>query len=264
MRQLLVGGLCALGFLLSACPASEGQAEGPPPLRVAMDPNIGSPFVYRIGQEANAPYRGFEVDILEYLARQLQRELVIEAAQWEELAELVSKKKVQIALNAIEKPLNHAAIPENLAYSEHYYTGFQKLAVHSSDNFTYNLSDLKGKAVGVVKGSVGELMLQTLNHSKEAEIQIKSFATPEEAFNQLATQKVHATLTERAIASWLSWKKDSVKLTGEAIGAEVPYVALVHVEDSQLLTEINRIFKQAREDEAFQAIFDKWHVSIRQ
>ncbi|MBF2054519.1 MAG: amino acid ABC transporter substrate-binding protein [Candidatus Sericytochromatia bacterium] len=263
MKVWLSSGLCALLLMLSACPAAQNTAEGPAPLKVAMDPSLGSPFVYRIGEGPDAPLKGFEVDILNYLAQQLERPLAIEATQWERLGERVQKKEVDLALNAIEKPLSNT-LPENIAYSEHYYTGFQKLAVHQSDNFTYNLSDLKGKAVGVVKDSVGELMLQELNKSKEAGIQIKSFDTPEAAFASLAAKEISATLTERAVASWLSWKKDTIKLTGEPIGAEVPYVALLHSDSSELLAEINRILKQARDDADFQAIFDKWHVSIKQ
>lgn len=263
MRALLSSGLCALLLMLSACPAAQNTAEGPAPLKVAMDPSLGSPFVYRIGETADASWKGFEVDILHYLAQQLERPLAIEATQWERLAERVQKKEVDLALNAIEKPLS-STLPEQLAYSEHYYTSFQKLAVHTSDNYTYNLSDLKGKAVGVVKDSVGELMLQELNKSKEAGIQIKGFDTPEAAFASLSAKEISATLTERAVASWLSWKKDTVKLTGEPIGAEVPYVALLHSDSSQLLSDINRILKQARNEPDFQAIFDKWHVSIKQ
>jgi len=254
-------GLAAGIALLSACPDKPPSEQPSPELKVAMDPKIGVPFVRQIGEDQ---YGGFEVDILKYLADKLKRELKIQATDWETLPEQVRKKRVDLALNAIEKPLAAEDTPSDLAYTEHYYTAFQKLAVHESDDFTYNLSDLKSKKVGVVEGSVGALLLQELNQLKDVGIQIEIFATPEAAFNSLENKEITATLTERSVASWLSWQRNKVKLTGEPIGPEVPYVGLVHADNPLLLNAINKILKAGREDPEFQAIFDKWHVSIRQ
>jgi arginine/lysine/histidine transporter system substrate-binding protein len=253
LRAYLLG----VVFMLSACaprPSDDANA-----LVVAMDPAIGSPFVY---QAATEQYGGFEVDLCKYLAEKLKRPLKIQSGQWSELPELVRRKKVDLVLNAIEKPVTGHA-PKALSFTEPYYTAYQKLAVHNDDNYTYNLSDLKAKKVGVVLNSIGALLLAELNRLKKSEITIVTYTTPDELFAALASKEVTATLTERAVASWYAWKNKQIKLTGDAITTPLPYVALVRTENTELLKAVNAVLKTAGQDPAFQAIFDKWHVSIK-
>ena len=247
-----------LGVLLSLS-ACAPKTDTPQALVVAMDPAIGSPFIYQASPEQ---YGGFEVDLGKYLAEKLERPLKIQPGHWGDLPEMVRRKKVDLALNAIEKPVNGEA-PKNLSFTASYYTAYQKLAVHNNDNYTYNLSDLKAKKVGVVVNSIGALLLQELNRLKKSEISIRTYNTPDELFAALAKKEVTATLTERAVASWYAWKNKQIKLTGDAITTPMPYVALVRTENAELLSAVNTIFKEAGKDPAFQAIFDKWHVSIK-
>lgn len=224
-----------------------------------MDSRVGIPLVYKI---AEGQFGGFEVEIGHYLGQKLHRKVQIVDVDWDKLEETVRKKKADLALNAIEKPLDNA-IPAGLAYTAHYYTAFQQLAVHAEDKFTYNLSDLKGKKVGVVTDSVGALLLQELNRLKHAEIQIVTYDTPAAVFKALVGKEVMATLTERAFASWYSWKDKEVRLTGEPITSEIPYVGMVRADNSELLEHINAILLDVGKDPDFRAIFDKWHVGIK-
>ncbi|HEY9839851.1 MAG TPA: ABC transporter substrate-binding protein [Candidatus Obscuribacterales bacterium] len=256
-RPGLLIGLLLLMACLCGCPPP--KSEGPIPLKVAMDPRIGEPFVY---QPTKDTFGGFEVDICRYLAARLQRPLQIVPVAWAQLPETVRKKKADLALNAIEKP-PAGQIPPELAVTRHYYTAYQQLAVRKKDKFTYNLSDLKGKKVGVVDGSVAQLLLQELNKLKQAKITIVPFPTPEAAFGALAAAQVQGTLTERAVASWFSWKNGKTRLTGEPITQEIPYVGLVRADDPQLQQAIDGALTKVIKDPAFKKIFDKWHVSIK-
>lgn len=240
---------------LSGCPAQEPQ--GPAPLRVAMDPRIGLPFI----QQANKDqYGGFEVEVCQYLADKLKRPLQIIPARWNDLPELVRKGKAELALNAIEKPAHPIA---GLNSTEHYYTAYQQLAVRKQDKFTYGLGDLKNKRVGVVEGSVAQLFLEELNRLKKAGVQIRAYATPELAFEGLAKGNLNAALTERAFAGWFSWKGAKIRLTGEPISGETPYVGLLRADQTELKHRLDQALKQAFKDPAFRRIFDKWHVSIK-
>lgn len=251
---------CAiLGVLLMLLACAPRTGDTTKALVVAMDPAIGSPFVY---QAATEQYGGFEVDLCKYVAEKLGRPLKIQPAQWSTLPDMVRRKKVDLALNAIEKPVTGDA-PKELSFTEPYYTAYQKLAVHNEDNYTYNLSDLKTKKVGVVLNSIGALLLQELNRLKKADISIVTYTTPDALFAALASKEVTATLTERAVASWYAWKSKQIKLTGDAITTPLPYVALVRTENAELREAVDAILKTAGQDPDFQAIFDKWHVSIK-
>ncbi len=253
----LLGGLICLTLI--ACPASNDVV---PPLTVAMDPHIGAPFVSAVVEQKDQ-YEGFEVEIAQYLADKLGRPLKIVEARWSKLPEWVQKKRADLALNAIERPLGNQNAPEALSFTSHYYTAFQQLAVAQKDDFSYNLSDFSGKKVGVVESTVGALLLEELNHLKQAKIEIVSFPDPATAFKALAAAEVNATLTERAFASWYASQDKKVKLTGESITTELPYVGLVRQDDQQLLGQINQILEAGRKDPQFLGIFEKWHVSIK-
>ncbi len=224
-----------------------------------MDPEIGAPYVY---SPKEGQYGGFEVEIAEYLAQKLKRQLKITPQPWKNLATSVQKKQVDIAISAIEKPAKGQE-PKDLIATEHYYTAYQQLAVPKKDKFTYNLSDLKGKNVAVVENSVAQLLLQELNKLKQAKIQVLRYSSPQDVFKALSTGKAKAALTERAFAGWFVWREKSLRLTGEPITHETPYVGLMHAEQSQLKQEIDQILKQGLKDPVFKKIFDKWHVSIR-
>jgi ABC-type amino acid transport substrate-binding protein len=229
-----------------------------------MDPHLGRPFVYRVGNTET--WGGFEVEIVRYLAEKLGRKIELVSVSWDDLPAAVVSGKIDLALNAIEKPQSHqipeSSLPEQVLFTEHYYTAFQQLVVRKKDSFTYNLSDLKGKKVGVIRDSVSQVLLDDLNRLKQAGLKVIAYEQPERLFQDLAAAKLHAVLSERALAGWFIFKIPDLRLTGEPITTETPYVGLVHRENQPLLEGLNKILREARKDAAFMQIFLRWHVSI--
>lgn len=269
MKRWLYWALPLLLLLLGGCPQNRDSESQERILTVGMDPHIGRPFIYPIesgiaGQNAPKRYGGFEVEIVEYLARKLNKKLEIREVSWEKLLQEVSRQKIDLALNAIEKPqLNTPQLPPHLAFTEHYYTAFQQLVVRKKDTFTYNISDLRGKKVGVLRDSVSQVLLDDLNRLKNAGLQVVPYDDPEPLFADLALSRLSGILSERALAGWYIWKEPGLRLTGEAITPETPYVGVVHSQNQELLQQINQILQNGRKDPAFMQIFSKWHVSIR-
>lgn len=256
-RLVLTG---SLSIWLAGCKPQPAEApKAPPALRVAMDPRLGEPFVY---QPSPKTFGGFEVEIARYLATKLKRPLEVVVTPWNQLPESIVRQQADLAVSAIEQPAP-GLMPKGLAATRQYYTAYQQLAVAKKDKYTYNLSDLKGKKVGVVDGSVAQLLLQELNKLKQAKIAIVPFASPEAAFAALAAGQLRATLTERAIAGWFSFKSGKTRLTGVPITKPTPYVGFVRAEDAALKKSVDDLLTQAVKDPAFKKIFDKWHVSIR-
>lgn len=262
MKRLLLfvlwGTLCLIQW------GCQETTPAQPQLKVGMDPAIGFPFIYRL--EENNKWGGFEYEIADYISRETAHELNIVEVRWEKLLESVAKGEIDLALNAIEKPASpeNMELPENIAFTEHYYTAYQKLTVPTSDTFTYGLSDLKGKKVGVIDSSVSQVLLETLNQLKNTNIEVVTFPKPEPLFEALKTKKLNATLTERALASWFSWKSEVIKLTGDPITSAIPYVGVVRKDNKALLSKVNKVLNDAKKDPDFQNIFNKWHVSIKQ
>ena len=224
-------------------------------LVVAADVNTGFPFVHK-NKELDA-YGGFEYDVAEYLANQLQVKLEIVPTPWDQLLQSFKDNKIDIVLNGIEKPEDGSS--QDILYSKPYYISHQQIIVPKKDSFTYNLSDLDKKKVGVIQSSVASAMLDELNRLKGTKISVQNYQMPQPMFEDLNKGDIDALLTERAIASWFGWQKGSLKLVGDKILQHSYVVAIRHL-DTKLFKKINTIFEKAPEDEVFKAIEKKWHL----
>lgn len=188
MKRWLAALFCSASLV--ACQTGSSSAS----LRVGMDTHLGLPFIAPLENET--VYTGFEYDLAEYLATKLGRSLEIVDTPWERLLERLSAGKADLVLSSMEKPSQRQE--QTFLYSTHYYTTYQKLSVRSDDNFTYNLSDLKGEKVGVIEGSVSELLIEDLNKMKNAAIQLQPFLEPQGMFEALAAGELIPLVSSKA------------------------------------------------------------------
>lgn len=260
-----LGGLFLLVLFLGGCKPENVQPTDSPTLpiatvlKVGMDPHLGLPFIQKITRAQQVSYGGFEVDVIQFLAQKLKRQIQIVEVPWDKLLEAVQTGQVDMALNALEKPIKANIYPD-VRYSSHYYSSFQQLVILKQDNFTYNLSDLKGKSIGVVKNSTAEALLKELNPLKKANMDIRRFPDPSTLFSALVQRKIKAVLADRAVAQWYKWKYPVLKLTGDRI-LESPFVIAIHQNQSELLKQINQQLKENARKPDFISIFVRWHLS---
>lgn len=259
-KSLLIGFIGLFGLI--GCNQEESKLdalkkiESTRKLRVAVDANTGFPFVH-FNRDIEA-YGGFEYDVAEYIAQKFNAKLEILPTSWEELLPVLKEGKADIVLNGIEEPEKHDK-KSNFLFSKPYYVSHQQIMVPKSDNFTYNLSDLDKKKVGVIQSSAASAMLDELNRLKGTKISLIHYPKPEPMFSALGEGDIDALLTERAIGSWFSWQNEKVKNTGEKI-LEHSYVVAMRETDTRLFRRLNYILEQAPEDKAFKAIEKKWHL----
>lgn len=260
-----LGCMLLLVLFLGGCkPEDVHPTDSPTPpsttvLKVGMDPHLGLPFIQKTMRGQQVSYGGFEVDVIQFLAHKLKRQIQIVEVPWDKLLEAVQTGQVELALNALEKPINANVYPD-VRYSSHYYSSFQQLVILKQDNFTYNLSDLKSKAIGVVKNSTAEALLKELNPLKKANMDIRRFPDPSALFAALVQRKVKAALADRAVAQWYKWKYPVLKLTGDRI-LESPFIIAIHQSQSELLKQINQQLQQNARKPDFISIFVRWHLS---
>lgn len=154
MKRRITITLCLL--LLAALLASCAKKEETTTWIIAADRDL-SPFVYE-DESGNAA--GMDVDILNAIAVDQGFRFEIRLSDWDTATGIFSSHQAHVLMGSV------AASPERADsgwfFSQSYYAGItQSMAMEPSSD-TNTLSDLAGKAVAVVSGTLGAAYAQQL------------------------------------------------------------------------------------------------------
>src|SRR4029078_3447457 len=142
--------LLALLVWPAAAPAAD-----PPPLRWGTDPTGGAPYVFKNDQ---GKFVGFEVELAEYLAKELGRTSKMATGDWDKLPELLGKPAGDA--DAIDIVLNGYELREDLEKkypsTVPYYVYKLALVINKDDEDAIRgWGDLTRETAKGVKRSVG-------------------------------------------------------------------------------------------------------------
>lgn len=122
---------------------------------VALSPEF-APFEYQTLENGKNTIVGSDVDLAKEIAKDLGVELELSPMSFENVLASLQSEKADLAISGISKTAERSKVYD---FSEPYYTAVNKLIVKKSDLDKYtSLDTLKGKSVGVQKGSVQETM----------------------------------------------------------------------------------------------------------
>ena len=113
--------------------------------------NIGNvPWEF---QDAHGDFVGFEIDLVNEVAKRVGRAVKIENIPFNGLFSAVQSGRIQIAISSITITPKRLA---SLAFAQPYYDGDQSLSVLKTTHID-RLEDLAGKVVGVDTASTGDI-----------------------------------------------------------------------------------------------------------
>ena len=113
--------------------------------------NIGNvPWEF---QNAQGQYVGFEIDLVNAVAKRVGRSVAIENIPFNGLFPAVQSNRIQIAISSITVTPRRLA---TLGFAQPYYDADQSLSVARSSKIM-SLEDLSGKIVGVDTASTGDI-----------------------------------------------------------------------------------------------------------
>jgi len=223
-------------------------------LRVATDSTTGLPFV----NKKNGKFVGFEIEIANYVASQLGCKVQVISTDWDKLLTGLEKKKYDIAINAIERPVDNKN--ENAGFSRPYFVNSQHIVVQKSNIKIKRLQDLENKKVGVINDSEAKILISELNKSNKAKINLVMYTNIKDLFSSLKKNLVDAVLIDTPIASWLCATDEfSCKIIGNSF---LPrnYVIAINKENRALLNGIDAILKNAKETGEIEKILKNWNL----
>ncbi len=212
------------------------------------DAEGGAPYVF---PDPNDPSRliGFEVD----LARAIAREMGVESRQvqnaWDSLIPALERGDFDVALNGLEIT---AEKKQSVLFSLPYYIYEEQLAVRKGDDRIRGISDLSGKRVGTLSGSVAQNILQRIPN-----VDIQVYTGQAEPYEDLVIGRIDAVLMDSPIAAYYAKPNPALKYAGPTTG-EGEYGIALRKADGELKAAVDGILEKLHRTGELRKIYEKW------
>lgn len=219
-------------------------------LRWGADAEGGAPYVYPDPQK---PERliGFEYELAEALAARLGVKAGMVQNQWDQLIPALQRGNFDLILNGLE------LTPENqqrIAMSRPYFVYAQQIVTRQGTSGLTNITDLKGKPVGVLSSSVAQRLLE-----KEGGVDLKIHPGNVESFRDLKAQRIEAVLLDLPIALHYAKPDASLQFSGPPF-APGYYAIGVRKADTELLAALNQAIAGLIQDHTLERICGRYGV----
>ena len=186
---------------------------------------------------------GIDIDIARQVAEDLGVQLEVKDMDFDGLLVDLQSDKVDMVFSGMTPT---AERKENVDFSDMYYTVKQTFIVRSGDEAAVkSVDDLKGKKIGVQKGSVQEKLAQGLFDAAN----IKSLSKVTDLVLDLKNNKVDAILLETPIAEFNAKKNEGIALTSVVLDdPDGGYAIAMKKGQSDLQAEVNKTIKKLQDE----------------
>lgn len=238
-------------MLLALCLcATVANAQTPAPLRWAGDAEGGAPYLLPNPKNPREII-GFEIDLMEALARKLGRKSVFVQNQWDGLVPGLQRGNYDLVVNGLEITDDRK---QQVNFSLPYYVCGEQLSVRADETAVQSLADLRGKVVGTLKASLAQRILE-----REGGIEIRSYENQNNPYDDLAIGRLRAVLMDWPIAIYYSKPNPKLKFVGETIG-RMEYGIALRKNETELLRQVNEALLALIKAGELQRIYDKWSI----
>jgi polar amino acid transport system substrate-binding protein len=263
----LAAGIAAVALSLAGCssapaaPSTSGSAPAASPAADLKLVNAGTltvcadvpypPFEIEDASTATG-YSGFDVDVMEAVAKKLGLTLKVLDVEFDAL-----QSGTVLVANQCDVGASAMTITEerkkNIDFSEPYYDSLQSLLVKTDSGIT-NIAGLAGKKVGVQKGTTGKTYAE--QNAKGAEL--VEFPSDAELWPALKAKQIDAILQDQPVnhtheADDANYKIVETYSTNEKYG-----FAFAKDKKPELLKAVNDQLTAMRADGSYDAIYKKY------
>lgn len=227
-------------------------------LRWGTDPTGGAPYVY---QDSQGRFIGFEVELADYLAKQLGRTPVMVKGDWDKLPELLkkplgSREGIDIVLNGYE--LKDAPPPGTIPTLPYYAYRLVLLTNRDNSNLT-SWSDLesahpKEHTVGVLGGSAAH---QFAKEHFGKRIDLVSNPDVATVIGLVRDGRLDATIQDNPAAVYFLKEIPKLRAVGEPRKPGF-YAMYLRANDAPLRDAINRAIRRGLTDGTLERIYRKY------
>lgn len=243
-------------------PLAEGQAAAVTPLRWGGDAEGGAPFVEADPSDP-ASLRGFDVEIVDIVARGLGRSPQFTQVAWASIEQSVARGDFDLGVSGLE---DRPELRARFAVSLPYFEFREVLAVRVADRDRYRtLADLAGKRVATLGSTMAYRLL--LEAQTQRGVVPVSYDDDVHPYSDLVDGRVDAVLLDHVIAERALERLRRV--TGRTADpfviqptmvARGAYVAVFAAERAALRDSVDAVLSARLRDGTLAAIFKRWGV----
>ncbi|WP_144821746.1 amino acid ABC transporter substrate-binding protein [Marinobacter piscensis] len=243
MKTLLINTVLAIS-LLAGAPALAQEK----PLKVGMS---GQYFPFTFVEQDEI--KGFEVDIMDALGKEMGRDIQYETANFSGLFGMLQSGRIDTVANQITITDERQ---KAYIFSEPYVYDGAQVVTKKGNTEVESVEDLKGKTVAVNLGSNFEALLKELPYADQ--INIKTYESNLE--RDTALGRVDAFVMDRVSASQIIKEKPlPLELAGPTFSQITNANPFHDTEEGRALRdEVNQALATLREDGTLASISEKW------
>ena len=178
MKKLILA--VALGAVAFAASAQDKE------LKVAIDPTY-EPFTFKT---ADGKPTGFDVDIASAVCEQLKRKCVFVEQLWDSMIPGLQAKKYDVIISSMSITADRLKVVD---FTDKYYNTPSKIVVKNDIKFT-DLASLKGKKIGVLKGSTQEKYANA--ELKKAGVVVTPYEAQDQVYLDIKAGRLDGTVAD--------------------------------------------------------------------
>ena len=232
--------------------SSAAQLVEPGDLTVCSD--VPYPPFEDFDKSAPSGFKGFDVDVITYVADSIGLNLVIKDSDFDALQSGLALNAGQCDMVASALTITEAR-KEKLGFSTGYYDSQQSLLVAADSGIT-GIDGLAGKKVGVQKGSTGEIYAQ----ENVADADIVSFPSDAQMYAAIKAGQVDALLQDLPVN--LGHENDPGQpgafTIAETYDTDERYGFAFKKSNTGLIAEVDEALAEMRDSGEYQKAYDSY------
>ncbi|KRB99033.1 ABC transporter substrate-binding protein [Hydrogenophaga sp. Root209] len=158
-----------------------------PELKVAIDPTY-EPFTFKT---ADGKPTGFDVDIAEALCNEIKRKCVYVEQVWDSMIPGLQAKKYDVIVSSMSITEERQQVVD---FTDKYYFTPSRIVVKTGTAFT-DLASLKGKKIGVLKGSTQEKY--AMGELKAAGVSVVPYEAQDQVYLDIKSGRLDGTVADQ-------------------------------------------------------------------
>ncbi|GAT72069.1 periplasmic component of amino acid ABC-type transporter/signal transduction system [Microbacterium sp. HM58-2] len=212
------------------------------------------PFEFEGGDNGTG-YTGFDIDLLDAIAKKLDLKLAVQDVGFDALQSGTTLQSGTCDLGASAMTITEER-KANIDFSEPYYDSLQSLLVRT-DSGIESIDDLAGKNVGVQQGTTGESYAQ----ENAPDAQLVQYPSDGELWPAIQAGQIDAILQDQPV-NLEHEKADSAYKIVETYNTDESYgFAFAKGEKKELLDAVNEALKELRDSGDYQTIYDTYFTA---
>ena len=210
-----------------------------------------APYEFHTNKDGKDQIVGFDIEIAKQFAKDLGVELEIKDMAFDGLLVALQADKVDMVFAGMTPTEERK---KNVDFSDIYFTATHRFMLRSGEEAGISkMEDLKGKKIGVQKGSIQEGIAQTNFEAGN----IKSLDKVPDLVLDLKNKKIDAVLVESTVADLTVQKNQGIAI---ASGLEVQdpdggCAIAMKKGSTELQTEINKTLKKLKDEDKVKQFF---------